>query len=82
MQRLMNELSRASIDAMLCKSALDGQLHRLNVAKNDVEYYRAESNKALERYCDSVEAVGAAWLALMNSGVSHRRVLQIARAMR
>lgn len=81
MQVLINKIAQAGITVALCRSQLAGQMHRLRVARNDVEYYQRKSNEALENYGNATDALGNAWLALMNSGISHRRYLKVVMAV-
>jgi hypothetical protein len=79
---LLDNVVKTSLKAGLCQSQLAGQQHRLQVARNDVNYYRDKLAEALDDYADADEAHRAAWLALINSGLSHRRVLYFARHIR
>lgn len=52
---------------------------RLKVAEQDLAYYRDLLDSSLETLWQSQAQAGSLWLALINSGLSHGRVLAIIR---
>ncbi|WP_026601652.1 hypothetical protein [Methylomonas sp. 11b] len=82
MQALINQLAQAGIKATFARSQFNGVMHRLKVAKNDVCYYQKQLDAALDDVANADEAYSDAWLSVINSGLSHRRVLQLARLAR
>lgn len=78
---LVNRLKRAVPELAAIRRDLFSLQRQQGLAARDAAYFAQQAERVGREVAFVEQVVGEMWLALLNSGLSHQRVLAIARSL-